>query len=65
MNGTKLDIINRVKAAIDSNNSGCNKLFKKIFGLSGGWLSLACKHRVVYAVKFFLRAESPSDYIDN
>ena len=64
VHGSKLDIINRVKAAIDHNNSGFNKLFKKMFGRSCGWLSLACTHGVVYALKFLLRAESPRDYID-
>ena len=30
----------------------------------GGWLSISCPHKVVYALKFILRAEGPRDYID-
>ena len=62
--GSKLDIINRVKASLGKDNSTFNKVFKKRFGRSGGWLTLACKHGIVYAVKFLLRSESPRDYID-
>lgn len=30
----------------------------------GGWLSASCPHKVVYALKFVLRAEGPRDYVD-
>ena len=62
--GSKLDIINRVKEGLGTQNTKFNKMFKKMFGRSGGWLTVACEHGVIYAVKFLLRAESPRDYID-
>eukprot|EP00112_Aurelia_sp_Birch-Aquarium-sp1_P013996 Seg2997.2 transcript_id=Seg2997.2/GoldUCD/mRNA.D3Y31 product="HMG domain-containing protein 3" protein_id=Seg2997.2/GoldUCD/D3Y31 len=62
--GSKLDIINRVKEGLGTQNNKFNKMFKKMFGRSGGWLTVACQHGVIYAVKFLLRAESPRDYID-
>ena len=62
--GSKLDIINRVKGALDRNNVTFNKVFKKLWGCSGGWLTMTCTHGVIYGVKFLLRSESPRDYID-
>eukprot|EP00112_Aurelia_sp_Birch-Aquarium-sp1_P023783 Seg7227.2 transcript_id=Seg7227.2/GoldUCD/mRNA.D3Y31 product="HMG domain-containing protein 3" protein_id=Seg7227.2/GoldUCD/D3Y31 len=64
--GSKLDIINRVQDALqrDIESTRFNKIFKKMGGCSGGWLTLACPHSVIYGVKFLLRAESPRDYID-
>eukprot|EP00795_Rhopilema_esculentum_P004137 gene4136-20321_t len=62
--GSKIDLINRMKEAIGRNDEKFNKIFKKMFGRSGGWLTLACTHGVIYAVKFLLRSESPRDYID-
>ena len=62
--GSKLDIINRIKDALGRKNDKVNKIFKKIFGCSGGWLTVACRHGIIYAVKFLLRAESLRDYID-
>ena len=61
--GSKLDIVNRIKSTIN-NKDTFNKVFKKMFGSSGGWLSFACVHGIIYAAKFLLRAESPRDYID-
>ena len=42
--GSKLDIINRVQDALQKDiESTCfNKIFKKMGGCSGGWLTLAC-----------------------
>ena len=62
--GSKLDIINRVKNALHGNDTKFNKLFKKLWGCSGGWLTVTCPHGIIYGVKFLLRSESPRDYID-
>eukprot|EP00795_Rhopilema_esculentum_P014880 gene14880-6013_t len=62
--GTKLDIINRIKTGLGKNNVKFNKIFRKMFGFSGGWLTVACRHGIIYALKFLLRSESPRDYID-
>ena len=40
------------------------KVFNKIWGRLGGWVSGTCQHGVIYALKFVLRTESPRDYID-
>ena len=62
--GSKLDIINRVQAVLHRNNTKFNKLFKKLWGCSGGWLTMTCTHGIIYGVKFLLRSESPRDYFD-
>ena len=62
--GSKLDIINRVQRALHRNKTKFNKLFKKLWGCSGGWLTMTCTHGIIYGVKFLLRSESPRDYID-
>ena len=45
-----------------------NKIHAKfkiyLFYFKGGWLSASCPHKVVYAVKFVIRAEGPRDYVD-
>ena len=61
--GSKLDIIGRIKASLGEDSARFNKVLTKRFGRSGGWLTVACKHGIIYAVKFLLRAESPRDYI--
>ena len=62
--GSKLDIINRVKNCIVGEGDKFNKIFRKMFGYSGGWLTSSCIPRIIYAVKFLLRSESPRDFID-
>ena len=62
--GSKLDIINRVQTALHRNNTKFNKYFKKLWGCSGGWLTMTCTHGIICGVKFLLRSESPLDYID-
>ena len=62
--GSKFDIINRVQAVLHRNNTKFNKLFKKLWGCSGGWLTMTCTHGIIYGVKFLLRSESPRDYLD-
>ena len=62
--GSKFDIINRIKTALGKDKGGFNEIFKQQFRFSGGWLTMACKHGVIYTLKFLLRAESPRDYID-
>ena len=60
----KMDIIMRLKNAIANNDNNFKKLFSKLWGHSGGWLSFSCQHGIVYYLKFILRAESPCDYVD-
>lgn len=62
--GTKLDIIVLVKNAISKAEIRFKKAFTKMWGCSGGWVSGTCPHGVTYALKFFLRAESPRDHVD-
>ena len=62
--GSKLDIINRVKGSLSGNNILFTKVFKKLWGCSGGWLTMTCSHRIIHGVKFLLRSESPRDYIN-
>ena len=60
--GSKLDIINRIKTGLGKNDIKFNKIFRKMFGFSGEWLTVACQHGIIYAIKFLLRSESPRDY---
>ena len=62
--GSKLDIINRVKGSLNKNNVQFNKVLKKLWGCSGGWLTMTCTHGNIYGVKLLLRSESPRDYSD-
>ena len=62
--GSKLDIINRVQRALHGDKAKFNKIFKKLWGCSGGWLTITCPHGIIYGVNFLLRLESPIDYID-
>ncbi len=62
--GSKLDIINRIRNGLFRDSSKFNKILLQRFGHSGGWLTVACKHGVIYSIKFLLRAESPRDYTD-
>ena len=61
--GSKVDIENRIKSTINDKDT-FNKVFKKMFGSSGGWRSFACVHCIIYAVKFLLRAESLRESLD-
>eukprot|EP00111_Clytia_hemisphaerica_P006866 TCONS_00019848-protein len=63
-NGSKMDVLNRIKEALPTEGSRFKKVFTKLWGHSGGWLSFSCIHGVVYYVKFLLRAESCRDYVD-
>ena len=62
--GSKMDIIMHIKNCISKDDEKFNKTFSKLWGSSGGWVSLVCPHSVVYGLKFVLRAESPRDYVD-
>ena len=62
--GSKMDILNRIKESLPNGGNKFKKLFTKLWGHSGGWLSFSCIHGVVYYVKFLLRAESCRDYVD-
>ena len=62
--GSKLDIINKIKNCIVGEGDKFNKIFRKMFGYSGGWLTFSCIHGIIYAVKLLLRSESRRDYID-
>ena len=62
--GNKLDIIMRIKSAITRDDEKFKKLFSKMWGHSGGWLTFSCPHGIVYYLKFILRSESCRDYVD-
>ncbi|XP_035665556.1 uncharacterized protein LOC118408807 [Branchiostoma floridae] len=62
-NGTKLDCIKRLQSTLGS-PTVFNKVLSQIWGASGGLLVATCPHKVVYAVKFVLRGESPRDFVD-
>ena len=62
--GSKLEITNRIKGALNRHNIKCNTVFKKLWGCSHGWLTMACTHGIIYGLKFSLRSERPRDYID-
>ena len=38
--------------------------FTLLYYFKGGWLSASCPHKIVYALKFVIRAEGPRDYVD-
>ena len=59
-----MEIVMRLKNAIANNDNNFKKLFSKLWGHSGGWLSFSCQHGIVYYLKFILRAKSPRDYVD-
>ena len=62
--GSKLEIIMQIKREMQKDNSKFKKVFTKLWGCSGGWVSAACPHGIVYAIKFVLHAESPRDHVD-
>ena len=59
-----MDIIMRIKVAALKDGKKFLKIFSKIWGHLGGWLSFSCPHGVVYYLKFLLRSESSCDYVD-
>ncbi|XP_071943752.1 uncharacterized protein [Antedon mediterranea] len=61
--GSKHDMVLRIRGKLPNDNV-FNKVFSRVWGASGGWLSASCPHRIVYGVKFLLRAESPRDHVD-
>ena len=61
---SKIDIIMRLKSVLTRDEEKFNKIFTKMWGHSGDWLSFSCPHGLVYYVKFLLRAESCRDYVD-
>ena len=63
--GSKMDLIMRLKNAIANNDNNFKKLFSKLRGRLGGWLSFSCQHGIAYYLKFNLRAEDPRDYVDD
>ena len=62
--GSKMDIIMRIKATALKDGKKIHKLFSKIWGYSGGWLSFSCPRGVVYYLKYLLRSKSSRDYVD-
>ena len=54
----------RINAAALKDGKICRKIYSKIWGHSGGWLSFSCPQGVVYYLKFLLRSESSRDYVD-
>ena len=62
--GSKIDILMRIKSAINKDSEKFKNIFTKLWGHSGGWLTFSCLHGIVYYVKFLIRAESCRDYVD-
>ena len=56
--GTKLEIIMQLKNCVSKDKEEFKKVFTKVWGHSGGWVSGTCEHGVVYALKFVLRSEN-------
>ena len=54
----------RIEDGLWNQKKKFNNMFKKMFGCLGGWLAVACPHKIIYAAKFLLRGESLRDYID-
>ena len=52
--GSINDIISRIRTEIGTNTNSFNKIFKRYWGCSGGWLTGSCPHGVVYLLKFIL-----------
>eukprot|EP00794_Sanderia_malayensis_P018536 gene18536-20396_t len=50
--GTKLEILLRIRNGIATDCEKFDKAFKKMCGKSGGWVSAACEHGIVYGIKF-------------
>ena len=46
--GSKLDILLKIKEVINKNDAKFKKVFSKLWGHSGGWLSFSCPHGIVY-----------------
>ena len=61
---SKLDILLKIKEVINKNDAIFKKVFPKLWGHLGGWLSFSCPHGIVYYLKLLLRAESCRDYVD-
>ena len=58
--GSIKDIIHRISNIAPE----FNKIFSKLPGHSGGWLTLSCTHGVIYYLNCIRRAEGVRDYID-
>ena len=46
--GSKLDILLKIKEVINKNDAIFKKVFFKLWGHSGSWLSFSCTHGIVY-----------------
>ena len=60
----KHEIIRKIRDHIIKDNNKFNNIFRKFWGTSGGYLTGVCPQKVVYFVKFQVRAEGTRDYID-
>ncbi|XP_013873396.1 uncharacterized protein LOC106524217 [Austrofundulus limnaeus] len=61
--GSKMDLVLRLRDKMAS-RATYNKVFKKVWGASGGWAVITCPCGVIYSIKFNLRSESPRDFAD-
>ena len=61
---SKYEILNDLKKNFSENNENFGKLFLKLGGFSGGYLTYNCIHGIAYYLKMPIRAEGPRDYID-
>ena len=61
---SKYEILNDLKRNFSANNENFGKIFLKLGGFSGGYLTYNCIHGISYYLKMPIRAEGPRDYID-
>ena len=61
--GSSLDMLNRIRTEL-TDKKKYDKVFKKVWGTTGGFATGTCMHGIVYCLKFVIRTESPRDYGD-
>ena len=61
---SKFDILNDLKKNFSADNQNFGKLFIKLGGFSGGYLTYNCIHGIAYYLKMPIRAEGARDYVD-
>ncbi|XP_039606727.1 uncharacterized protein LOC120527410 [Polypterus senegalus] len=61
--GSRSDLLLRLSNEIKSRQM-YDKIFQKIWAVSGGWAVIMCPCGIVYSLKCNLRAESPRDFAD-
>ena len=60
----KRDILKDIYDKLQSKNQNMKKMFLKMGGFSGGYLTYNCVHGISYYLKMPLRSEGARDYVD-